>query len=179
LQELNESKTDVKLEKHPLIRILEAASVRLNQFLAILAGITMVLMMLFTVVNVIIRAYYVPVPGINEMVGWLSAITIAFALGYTQIHRGHVDMEALLVKFPSRIRNMIQSLMLLISMIFFFIISWRLVLYANGLMVDGTLSETLAIIFYPFIYLLAVGFFSLSVALTVDTIKLALKGDQP
>jgi TRAP-type C4-dicarboxylate transport system permease small subunit len=158
------------------VQTLEKLSIRVNQFLACLAGAAMVLMVIFIIVNIVLRAVYVPIPGINEIVGWLAAITTAFALGHTQIKRGHVDMDVLVEKFPPKIKHVVQFIMLLICMAFFCLISYQLCVYANEVMSNGTLSETLAVIFYPLIYLVAIGFIGLTLALLIDCIKLLQRG---
>lgn len=173
-----EVRPDLNGDNYSLFRILEKINVKLNNLLAAVAGIAMLLMTLLIVANVLIRIKFNPIPGINEMVGWLSAVTVAFSLGYTQLQRGHVDIEVLLDKFPPRVRNKIRGLMLFISMFIFAFVSYRLVLYGNTVMRNGTLSETLAVIFYPFIYLLAFGFFGLTFALLVDSISFFRKGGQ-
>ncbi|WP_052703032.1 TRAP transporter small permease [Paenibacillus beijingensis] len=160
-----------------LLAVLEKISIRLNTALAVVAGASMVLICVLITVNVIIRKFVSPIFGINEMVGWLSAITAGFAIGYTQIHRGHVDMDIVVDKFPPLVRRTIYSATHLISMVFFAFVSYQLVVYANNMMKEGTLSETLAVIYYPFIYLLAIGFFGLTLALFVDSIKFIIKGD--
>ncbi|NGM83930.1 TRAP transporter small permease [Paenibacillus sp. 7124] len=172
------TRSDWKEGAASILNALEKISLRVNQFLAVIAGLAMLLIALLIVANVIIRVFYVPIPGVGEISGWLSAITAAFALGYTQIHRGHVDIDVILEKFPARIRGPVQGLMLLISMLFFGLISYRLAIYAYETMKSGGLSETLAVIYYPYIYLLAIGFFGLTLSLLTDSLKYLVRGDR-
>ncbi len=158
---------------------LASFSLRFNQFLAVIAGVVMVSVALLIVTNIIIRIFHAPIPGVGEISGWMSAITAAFALGYTQVHRGHVDMDLLVNKFPPGIRRAVQSLMLLLSMLFFGIISCRLYWYANNIRIEGALSETLAVIYYPYVYLMALGFAGLTLALLTDFIIMTFKGERP
>lgn len=160
------------------LAILDKISYSLNRLLAIVAGASLVLMALLITVNVCIRKFAGPIYGVNEMVGWLSAITAGFAIGYTQIYRGHVDMDILLEKLPPRLSAVIQGLMLFLCTVFFAFVSYQLMLYANDTMKEGTLSETLAVIYYPYIYLLALGFFGLTLALLADSMKFILKGER-
>jgi TRAP-type C4-dicarboxylate transport system permease small subunit len=166
------------VEEHAIVSILDKISRKFNFILAALAGFTMMMIMVLIVSNVIIRIFYVPIPGVNEMAGWLSAITVAFALGYTQIQHGHIDIDLVLEKFSHRVKNIVRGLMLLISMFTFLMISYQLVKYANGVMESGVLSETLAIIYYPLIYLLALGFFGLTLTLLTDSIKYLIQGSK-
>ena len=64
-----------------------------NGVLAALASISLLAMMLLIVGNMFRRTVAAPFPGAFEVVGWLAAITAALALGYTQLHKGHVDID--------------------------------------------------------------------------------------
>lgn len=155
---------------------LEKASLLLNRGLAWLAGIFLVLMMLLVVGNGLIRNIYVPFYGTPEIVGWLGALTTAFALGYTQLHKGHIDIDILVEKFPDSLKRWLHGIMLLASTVFFLLITWKIFQYALTVMENGNLSETMRIAFYPIIILADFGFLGLSLALLVEWLKLLRGG---
>lgn len=157
--------------------IISFMIVHFNKVLAAIAGLSIVLMMLLIVANSIIRVFGDPFSGTTEVVGWLSAISTSFALGYTQIQRGHVDIDLLVEKFPPVVQRLFQSIIYLISICFFLILGWQIVLYGNSLMQSGILSGTLKLIFYPFVYMVAIGFLGLTLALLLDLIKNIKGGD--
>lgn len=140
----------------------------INCSLAWIAGASMFLIVLLVVINVISRAVYVPFSGAEELVGWLAATTTAFGLGYTQINRGYVDIDALTQLFSQSLQRILKSVILLASAIFFSIISWKLTGYALTIKANGNLSETMGIPFYPLIFLLTLGFAGLTLALLAD-----------
>jgi len=153
------------------IERLDRVSTCLNRGLAWIAGCSLMLMMLLVVANGISRMVYAPFYGTTEVVGWLCAMTTAFALGYTQVHRGYVEMDMLVEKLPRRLRNGIKSMMFLISAVFFALVSWQVAVYALNVAANGNVSETMGITFYPLIFLVALGFAGLTLALFVDFLK--------
>ncbi|KUO77140.1 MAG: hypothetical protein APF81_21520 [Desulfosporosinus sp. BRH_c37] len=140
----------------------------LNCGMAWLAGTCLFLIVLLVVTNVISRAVYVPFSGAEELVGWLAATTTAFALGYTQIKRGYVDIDALTQRFPLFLQSILKRVILICSACFFALISWKLIGYTLTVKSNGNLSETMRIPFYPLIFLLSLGFAGLTIALLTD-----------
>jgi len=74
---------------------LETIVNALNRWLNWVAGGLLVAMMLITVVNLIMAQVYVPFVGTAEIISFLAALVAAFALGYTQIRRGHTRVDIL------------------------------------------------------------------------------------
>jgi TRAP-type C4-dicarboxylate transport system permease small subunit len=149
----------------------------LNNFLAIMAGISLFSMMLLIVGNSIVRKFYVPFIGTVEVVGWLAALTTAFAVGHTQRHKGHVVLDLLMEKCPVKMQAVVNIIVSFVNISFFAIVFYYLFLYSLNLKQSGLVSETLVIAYYPFVTMLSIGFFGLLFALVVDLIKDFKKGD--
>ncbi len=130
---------------------------------------------ILTCSNVFLRMCGSPIPGTFELMGYLSAVLTAFALGYTQVRRGHIAVDVLVLRFPKRMRNFLNTTNYFICMIFFGLVAWQIVGYAATLRQTGELSETLRIIYYPFTYGVALGCFVLSLVFLVDFVKSILK----
>lgn len=150
---------------------LDGISMMLNRGLAWFASGSLLLMVLVVVFNAILRLFFTPFSGATEIVGWLAAITTAFGLGYTQVNRGYVDIDALVERLPGNIQKMLKRFILLVSMTFFALLAWQLTVYGMNVMKNGNLSETLWLPYYPFIYILALGFTGLTLAILVDLLK--------
>src|SRR5690606_40156707 len=90
------------------MRSLEKFNQRVNGVLAWAAGLALIAMMLFTVADMALRALGRPVAGSYEIIGWLSAAAMALALGYTQVHRGHVAIDLLATRLRGRTRAAIE-----------------------------------------------------------------------
>ncbi|PID01767.1 C4-dicarboxylate ABC transporter permease [Sporosarcina sp. P2] len=142
----------------------------LNRFLAVIAGMALMLMMLLIVFNSIKRMYSDPIAGTVEIVSWLGAITGIFALGYTQLNKGHVYIDMLVDKFPSMLRRIIHTVMNVLSASFFLVAAWQLLLFGLNLGSNGVVSQTIQFSFYPIVILSSIGFIGLVLAIVKETI---------
>ncbi|MGM0383260.1 MAG: TRAP transporter small permease [Thermodesulfobacteriota bacterium] len=146
----------------------------MNQILLWFAGISLIIMILLTCSNIFLRLVWIPVKGTFELMGFLGAITTAFALGYTQIKRGHIAIDIVVSSFSKRNQGILNSINYLISALFFVIVSWQIAKYATTLLKSGEITETLRIIYYPFTYGVALGCVALSLVFFVDFLKTVL-----
>jgi hypothetical protein len=89
---------------------LDRFSLILNRGLAIIAGISLVAMVTVTVGEMVLRMFARPMAGTVETIGWLAAVTTAFALGYTQVHQGHVSIDLFIRRLGSRSQSVLGCL---------------------------------------------------------------------
>jgi TRAP-type C4-dicarboxylate transport system permease small subunit len=151
--------------------ILERISHFLNQVFIWIAGCFLAAMILLTCTNIFLRIFWTPVIGTFELMGYFGAIVTAFALGYTQIKRGHIAVDILVLGFSKKIQKILTAVNYLICMFFFAIVAWQIAKYATTLMKTGEITETLRIIYYPFTYGVAFGCVILSLVFLVDFLK--------
>lgn len=142
-----------------------------------MAGFFLVAMIFMTGANILIRIFWMPIRGTYELMGYFGAIVTAFALGYTQVGRGHIAVDILVLRFSQKTQKILNVINYLVCMIFFAIVAWRIALYATTLWKTGEITETLRIIYYPFTYGVSLGCFVLALVLFVDLLKLFL-GDK-
>ena len=150
---------------------LDRLSRFLNRILIGIAGVFMVAMVLLTCSDVLLRLVWVPIRGSVELVAYFSAIVTAFALGYTQMRRGHTSVDVVVNLFPNKVRRALNGVNDLICMIFFAAAAWRIAKWSTTIWETGELSETLRIIFYPFSYGVALGCFVLSLVFLTDLVR--------
>lgn len=165
------------------LRPLRALSVLLNRGLAVIAGAALAVLTLLTVADVVMRAFGRPIAGSFEMIGWLSAVALALALGYTQAHRGHVAMTLVTDRLRGRAAATVDALNSLAALALFGLVAWVVIGYAQTLQESGSLSETLKALVYPWVYVVAAGFIVLALTLLVDLLlalaALFRPGDRP
>lgn len=154
---------------------LDRLSRRVNQALAWLAGLAMVAMMLFTVLDMAMRALGGQIAGSYEVIGWLMAASVALALGYTQVNRGHVAIDLFTTRLSSRSRAAMDLATSLLSLALFAATAWYVAHYGRVLETTGSLSETLRVVVYPWVYAVAVGALGLALALAVDVLRAAAR----
>jgi TRAP-type C4-dicarboxylate transport system permease small subunit len=140
----------------------------INRGLAWAAGLTLVGTMLFTVLDMVLRALDRPIAGSFEVIGWLSAAATALALGYTQRYRGHVAIDLVVARLKGRARSGIETVTHLASLLLFCAVALYVAHYGETLRESGSLSETLKAIVYPWVYVVAVGAAGLALALLVE-----------
>jgi TRAP-type C4-dicarboxylate transport system permease small subunit len=155
---------------------VEKISRFLNEVLIWIAGLFLVSMVILTCANIFLRLVWTPVRGTFELMGFFSAIVTAFALGYTQIHRGHIGIDLLVNEFSAITQRILGGISYFICMVFFSIAGWQIARWATVLRKTGEVTETLRIIFYPFTYAVALGCLILALVLLVDLLRVLFQG---
>ena len=132
-------------------------------------------MMFLTTADVILRFFKSPIPGTYEIVSFTGAVIISFALPYTSVQKGHIAVDFLVMRLPWTVRIIVNAVNAFIAMIFFAVVSWQSVEYAQSLQRSGEVSATLQMPTYPFVYGVAFGTAMLVVVLFVEFFR-QLKG---
>lgn len=153
------------------MEFLEKLSHTLNQALAWIAGSILLVMIFLTCANIFMRRVWTPLLGTFELMGYFGAIVTAFALGYTQIKKGHIAVDVLVLRFSEKTRACLNSINNFICMIFFALVAWQITRYATTLWKTGEVTETLKIIYYPFTYGVALGCALFSLIFLTDFLK--------
>ncbi len=152
---------------------LEKINDFLNRILLVVGSIAVLLLMSIATVNAFLRIPFIKATwrGAYETVGFLGAIVIAFALGYTQKRKDHIVVDILTEKFPKRVNRVLDGINYFITTIFFAIVSWQVFVWGMKISKSGEVSETLKIVFHPFIYSVSFGFAVFSLTLIIDFLK--------
>jgi TRAP-type C4-dicarboxylate transport system permease small subunit len=119
----------------------------------------------------VLRALGRPVAGSYEVIGWLSAAAMALALGYTQIHRGHVSIDLAVTRFGERTRAGVALATHVIGLLLFGTVAVYVARYGQVLQASGSLSETLKAAVHPWVYVVALGAGGLTLALLVEVVR--------
>ncbi len=151
--------------------ILNRISEGLNRLLTWLGGLFLVIMIVMTCANIFFRLIWVPVRGTFELMGFFGAVVTAFALGMTQMQKGHIAVDVLINTFSQRTRRVLGGVNSFIGMVFFAIAAWQIAVKATILMQTEEVTETLRIIYYPFTYAVAFGCLVLALVLLTDLVK--------
>lgn len=141
-----------------------------------IAGVAVVAMMLLTCADIVMRFFGKPLPGVYDLVGFLGAVSVSFALAYTSVQRGHVAVEILMEKLPRRVQFRLLSIGNLAGAVFFLFLTWQSFLYARELLDTGEVSMTVAIPIHPFVFGTAAGCGLLSLVLIVDAVLFLRRG---
>ncbi len=139
------------------MRVLDRFSRSTNRLLVWIGGTFLLAMIVLTCANIFLRLVWVPVRGTFELMGFFGAIVAAFALGYTQINRGHIAVDVLVNTFSERARRVVHTINSLVCALFVALCAWQIGLKATTLWRAEEVTETLRIVYYPFIYGVALG----------------------
>ena len=154
-----------------MIRALEKISNPLNKWFIWIGGAALLIMMGISCANMLLRPFGVPLKGAYELACFLGALTIAFALGYAQITRSHIAVDVLATGYSKRTKRIMNGISSFLCMIFFVLVAWQVTVFATAIWKRGETSETLRIIFHPFVYLVAICCALLAFVLFIDFLK--------
>ena len=136
---------------------------RVTKVGTVAAGIFLVGAMLLVVTGVIVRFFNIAIVGSYELMQLMIAVTIAFALVYTALRKGHVVVKIITSRFPTRIGAIVGIVVSFLSLAIWGLMSWATAqfVYEKGL---REVSETLEVPYLPFrvVFILGLLLFSLS-----------------
>ena len=154
-----------------MIDTLDTLSGWVAKALTTLAGVFLVAMMLLACANMVLRAVWIPVQGTFELMGFMGAVVAAFSLAFAQRQKSHIAVGILLARFPMVVRRLADAATSFISCGFFFLAGLETTKWASFLVQTGEMSETLRVVYHPFVFAAAAGCFALAFVLLVDTLK--------
>ena len=125
------------------MRVFERTLRKLVLLLAALAGLGLSTMMLVTCADIILRVFRISFAGAYDIVKIAAAVTIACGLPYTTAVKGHVAVEFFFHRLGKRGRVFADTLIRLLTMILFSLLTWQFVHYGIGLRKSGEVSMTL------------------------------------
>ncbi len=145
-----------------------------NRIMVYIAAIALFGMMGVVVVDVVGRyGFNHPLMGAYELVGYLMAIAGSWAIGYSQVQKGHIRVDFILKRFSRKGQAVITSIAYAIGVVVFSGLCWRMIVLAQyyiGLK-HGNTTDTMGIPIPPFIILVAIGLGMLALVLLFDLIQ--------
>jgi TRAP-type C4-dicarboxylate transport system permease small subunit len=150
---------------------LRAANRRLNAVLMFLAGILLGGMVLLSCSNIVLRAFWVPIKGTFEFMGFGGAMVAALALAGTQQSKGHITVTLIPENIAPFWNRMLILLSNLLSLGLFVIMAWQVLELALALKDMGELSETMRLPYYPVVIVVALGIAALGLGLAVEIVS--------
>ena len=150
------------------MKFLERLNAFLNKILLIVGGIAVLALMTLATANVVLRIFYAPIRGTYELVSLFGALVIAFALGYTQKRKDNIVVDILTERYPERLARVIDAFAYLVMTVFFTIVTWQVFIWGMKIWNTGELTETLKVIYHPFVLAVGFGFGVLALTTLID-----------
>lgn len=113
----------------------------------------LLLMMVITTLDVLgTKLFLLPVFGALDIMMIAQLVAMTFAVGATLLVGLHVTVEFFVPLLPERIQALVDCIIFFFGFVLFALIVWRLGLYSYDLQIEGEISSTARIPFYPFAY---------------------------
>lgn len=158
---------------------LEKMIVKVSYGLDSLAGVILAATALLVVANILGRTLLQrSILGTYEMVGFLTAAVVGLALARCAVENSHIAIDFILDRLPIRLQRLIDMLLGIPVFLFLLLATYNLFIYGVRIAQSGEVSPTTKLIFYPFIYLVALGFLALALTVMLKLLQSALGGEQ-
>ena len=138
-----------------LVAFYHRALRALVRFLGVVSGAGLLVMVLVTSLDVVLRVFRLSFTGAYDIVKIAATISVAAALPYTTAIKGHVAIEYFFHKLGRRGRIVVDILMRLGGIALFGLLAWGCVDYGNSLRAKGEVSMTLQMPIFWLPYVLA------------------------
>ncbi|MGQ9645600.1 MAG: TRAP transporter small permease [Thermodesulfobacteriota bacterium] len=164
-----------------MIPLLERIRHHLSKWFTWMGGAALLALTGIACANMLMRPTGSPITGAYELVGFFGALVVALPLGYTQITRSHISVDILATRYSKRTQRIMNLISSFFCTIFFVLVAWQTALYASTIWKRGETSETLRIIYHPFVFIVALCCLLLALVLLVDFLKsvaVLRKGDR-
>lgn len=116
---------------------------RLITTFAYMAGVSILLMIIVTLLDVILRIFNVSITGIYDLVRALGVISVAFALPYVTAVKGHIAIEYFYLKCGRGGRFFLDTLFRISALIIFGILAFQTFKHGLSLFRTGEVFPTL------------------------------------
>ncbi len=152
---------------------------RLSSMLNFVSGFGLVGMTCLTCADVVLRLFRHPILGTYEIIGFMGATVAGLAMGYTTMKGGHVAVAVVVMQLSRRIQMGIFTIINLLGIGLFALLTWVCIDYGNDLKISGEVSLTLELPFFSVLYGLALSSFVVCLVLWVDLWSVLAGKEEP
>ena len=143
----------------------------LNKFFMVTGGVAVLALMSLATGNVMLRMFHLPYSGAYELISFLGAVVIASALGYTQMNHDHIIVDIITERYSEKTAEVVEGLAGLLMAFFFTLVAWQIWVWGMKIRVSGEVSETLKVIYHPFVFMVSAGFAAAALTALLDFVK--------
>jgi TRAP-type C4-dicarboxylate transport system permease small subunit len=154
------------------VNVYLKAVTQISRFLNVVAGVSLVFLILLTIVDVILRGFGKPIVGAYELVAFSGALAIGLSMPRTALLRGHIYVDFLIAKFSRTGRDLFNITTRGLVFAIFALAGWNLLKFAWDLQKSGEVSLTLQMPFYPVAYGIGICCFVQCLVVICDIIKI-------
>ena len=165
-------KTGIKsFKKTGMIDSINGILKKIFNITDIMAGVCFFAIMVLVLANIIMRNVFGrAITGTLDYVCLLSVTGIGLALANCAMNDGNIAMTIITDRLPRKIQQFLDTAVYIISLGFWALIGWRMCVYGITSKSLERISPTAMAPLYPFIFILAFGFFCLCLVLVLKLI---------
>jgi TRAP-type C4-dicarboxylate transport system permease small subunit len=147
---------------------------RLLRLLALVAGVVLLILMIFTVLDVFFRYLFnAPFRSVYEFTEFMMALIVFFGIPYTGWVGGHIAVDVFAKWLDRPSLRFLPAVLAFLGAALFLLIAYRATLEATATL--GQISNLLRWPHFPFRYSVALGSLLLAIVLLIETVR-ALRG---
>ncbi len=106
-------------------------------------------MLVFTLTDVVMRAFGKPIVGDYEIISFLGAVVVGFSIPYTSLLKGHVLVDFLIEKLPKNVNAGMQVITRIMGIALFLWMSWNFVDMSLDLIKSKEVTPVFRLPYYP------------------------------
>jgi TRAP-type C4-dicarboxylate transport system permease small subunit len=123
--------------------------------MSIIAGLVLIVMMIATFGDIIMRFFGKPIVGVYEVVAFLGVAVTGFALPRASLMKAQVYVDLLVDKLSLGAQRVLRIMTRIVVFFMFLIASWYFVRMGMNFIATNTVTMSLRVPFYPVVFGLA------------------------
>jgi TRAP-type C4-dicarboxylate transport system permease small subunit len=142
---------------------------KLSRWMGYLSAAAIIVLMLLVTANIIGRYFFKsPITGTPEIACLLMIIIVFPALAWAALEGKHIKVDFIMDRFPQRVQVIVDSIMILVALGIFAIITW----YSFPAALNSSdVSSLLSVPQAPFYWVMAVGWAVFCISIVVLLVK--------
>ena len=145
---------------------------KITSSLDLLAAVCFFAVMVLIIANILLRTIFSqPILGSYELVGYLTAVGVSFALAHCARMGGHIAVDFVVTRLPATMQKVVSVLVTTVSVCLWGVVIWSMFTYAGSTRATGLVSATAEIPVYPIIGLVTVGLLGFVLVLLLQLVQ--------
>jgi len=133
---------------------------KFNAFLNVISSTLMIILMLMTVTDVVLRKWFgLPFSGSYELTMLMLSLIVLFGFGYANDYKEHVVIDIFYERMPYSLKKFCSILAITLSLVMTAVLTFVVFRQGLRLMASGGITFSLKIPLWPFAMIGSVGFF--------------------
>jgi TRAP-type transport system small permease protein len=145
----------------------------ISKILAAVSAFALGVMMMISVIDVGGRYFFLrPLNGAFELVSMTLVIASTLGVGYCELRKGQIRITVITDMMKGRLKEIFNILTYIVSIAAVGLVSWQAwVRVSENYGVVRAVSDNLAIPYWPFMFLMFVGFTWITIILIIELVK--------